>query len=105
LKYCNDCKQKFENPKELKQPHCEIDDDFEETFLVCPHCGSFDWEMMKHCLMCCQYVPSKDDYCEEHKELIIDLMAVVMAAVYKDSFADRKKTVALIEWWIGEETK
>jgi len=105
LKYCNNCHKQFLAPKESNHLHIEVTERDREYFGVCPHCGSSDYEEMKLCELCATSVKSSEDYCEEHKEFVIDLMVGVMDSLYKYSFADRKKCVALIEWWIGEETK
>lgn len=100
---CNDCKQTFQTPGVATVIHFEVTERDREYFAVCPHCGSSDWEAMRTCEICTRPVMPGEDYCQEHKDMVIDLMAELFDKVYKDSFADRKKIVGLVEWWLGEE--
>lgn len=42
---CNDCDEIFDEPQTLSEYHPEVHAD--ETFEVCPHCGSTNFEEVK----------------------------------------------------------
>lgn len=105
MKYCNDCKEFFREPVEVSEIHSEVTERDREYHYRCPICGSSDYEDTHKCELCVRQIRSNEDYCQEHKDLIIDLMADVLERLYQYSFSNRKDNVDLIEWWIREETK
>lgn len=82
---CEECEQVFEESKPMIEKHTEIPPPNEETFYVCPYCGSSNYNEVVQCCVCdeyiekelkSQYVEFKDtwdivcdnclhDYCEE----------------------------------------
>lgn len=100
---CLDCDETFHEPAESVNTHYEVDDRQDEPVYVCPECGSGDYFKLDKCKLCLGYCEPGEDYCQEHQDLAIDLMADVLDKIYDWSFSDRKANVDLIEWWLDEE--
>ena len=71
--YCNDCECEFEEPKEEREHHSELNGMGGitwESFFVCPNCGS-DWiEEMTKCDLCGEWsretkIFGRPDVCDE----------------------------------------
>ena len=61
--FCNDCKERFEEPRLMSDTHYEVDTRADEVYSVCPYCASSDYEEMGACSCCGEPIRSNEDYC------------------------------------------
>lgn len=72
--FCENCRQTFENPKQEKEIHLELDSKDEEIFGICPYCHStFYTDDIVECEVCEKVLvkEEKNDYvCFLNNEIV-----------------------------------
>lgn len=96
--YCTDCKERFEEPNKIQEPHHEIDAPFSETFGICPYCGSGDYEELAQCDICKEFYIEEEN-CECNKDVWDELNQVV-DGLCKRYNCTRKDLTSVIEIWL-----
>ena len=100
--YCNECMNFFGKDEVgfKREYHPEIGGNFYETFLVCPHCGSDDYEDAYECEICGE--PTLTEICDECKHEVLDAISKFVEAQVTEHKCDKSVIVSLLDTWLDE---
>ena len=95
---CNRCKTDFESPAVLTTSYGLPGGMEAESDIVCPHCGSDDWEEARVCTKCGKLLPESQSLfglckeCEDEADIVWNAAAKFLQASLTE------KQLAYLDW-------
>lgn len=100
--FCNDCKQFFTEDEAGTESelHTELDGHWCETFMVCPHCGSDDYEEAYECEICGE--PTLTEICGQCETEIVGKIGEFVSKLTEEYKCDTSIIQELMVKWIDD---